>query len=187
MDKLAEIVSGCKTYNESSENELYRISAKWLLGVCMRYCNNRSDAEDLLQETFIKIFKSIKNVEYTCDKQFYSWMKTVCVNTALNQLRGSKGFYNDSIDENDPALYCYPHEITESDDIQDHIMMLLQRLPAGYRTVLNLFVFEEMEHREISKMMNISESTSKTQLFKARKMFKKMLEKSGIKTNIYEH
>jgi RNA polymerase sigma factor (sigma-70 family) len=185
MEKLAEIVSGCKKNDEQAEYELYNVSAKWLMGVCMRYCSDRKDAEDILQETFIKVYSCINDVEFKSDKQFYSWMKTVCVNTALNQLRRSKAFLNDDIDEIDlPGYSCSP-EKTESNDIQKYILSLLQHLPAGYRTVLNLYVFEEMEHKEIAKMLNISESTSKTQLLKARKMFKKMLELSGIKTQIY--
>jgi RNA polymerase sigma-70 factor, ECF subfamily len=186
MEKLSEIVSGCKKNNEQAEFELYHVSAKWLMGVCMRYCSDRKDAEDILQETFIKVYNSINDVEFKSDKQFYSWMKTICVNTALNQLRRSKLFLNEDIEDADLRGYCDSIEKTESNDVQNYILTLLQRLPAGYRTVLNLYVFEEMEHKEIAKMLNISESTSKTQLLKARKMFKKMLELSGIKTKIYE-
>lgn len=184
MKSLNEIINGCKKRDERAEHELYRKFSAWLLGVSMRYCSNRPDAEDVLQEVFVKVYNAIPMVEYHNDAQFYAWMKTICVNTALTFIK-RKITFSAEIDDCINIRAQEDNE-TESNDTRMIVLDCLQRLPHGYRTVINLYVFEEKNHKEIAVLLGISESTSKTQLFKARKMMKQMLDQYGIKNEVYE-
>lgn len=131
------------------------------------------EAEDVLQDGFVKIFKKIESYKNLGDQSLFFWMRRIMVNTALNFLRDQKAFrftmdlspIEESYSEND---------IWDSDEIlnilnTNEVLDIVQRLPDGYRTVFNLYAFEGYSHAEIGESLGISENTSKTQLFKARK------------------
>jgi RNA polymerase sigma-70 factor, ECF subfamily len=161
---------------------LYDRHAPKLLSVCFRYCGNRDDAEDVLHDGFIKIIQNIQKFKVRADGSLEAWMRRIMVNTALNSLRRrlkEKNFVDidpilDKIDlheeeENDPE------EIYLKVD-RETIMEMICELPAGYRTVFNLFVFEQYGHREIAELLKCSENTSKSQLSKARALLRKKME-----------
>lgn len=167
---------------------LYDRHASLLLGVCLRYCGNRDDAEDILHDAFIKIIQKIHTFRERSEGSLEAWMRRVVVNTALNFLRSrvKERMFTDL----DPALVAAEQEAEEetgaerfpADTDRETIMALICSLPPGYRTVFNLFVFEEYGHREIAEMLGCTENTSKSQLSKARAMLrKKLTELSQLK------
>jgi RNA polymerase sigma-70 factor (ECF subfamily) len=152
---------------------MYRV--KWFM-ICLRYSRDRDEAEDMMQEGLISIFKQIK--QYDPDKaSFPAWSNKVMVNAALQYLRKWKKIqFNQDIDD-------YENQFEQEDeDIYGKIgarelTAMVQNLPDGYRTVFNLYVMEGYKHREIAEMLSISENTSKTQLLKAKNMLRDRLEK----------
>lgn len=173
-----DIADGCKRGKKSAQDLLYTQYAPLLLGVCMRYIKSRAEAEDVLHDSFLKIFVSIKNFEFTHPGSLFAWMKRITVNTALNTLRDGikKDFFKD-VDLIDVV------EEEKEENNMDHyasidpklILEAIQNLPKGYGVVFNLYVFEKYSHKEIAGTLGISESTSKTQLLKARKYLKSVL------------
>jgi RNA polymerase sigma-70 factor (ECF subfamily) len=155
----------------------YDIYASSIYTTILRYVNHIPDAEDLLQESLLKIIDSLDKFSYTNESAFYSWMKKIAVNLTLNYLRDQSKFQ--FVDE-------YPLELIPdlNDDEQlnnlelnpNELLRMISELPAGYKAVLNLYVFEQYSHKEIATTLGISESTSKTQLMKARKLLKTKFE-----------
>ncbi len=155
----------------------YDIYASSIYTTILRYVNHIPDAEDLLQESLLKIIDSLEKFSYTNESAFYSWMKKIAVNLTLNYLRDQSKFQ--FVDE-------YPLELIPdlNDDEQlnnlelnpNELLRMISELPAGYKAVLNLYVFEQYSHKEIATTLGISESTSKTQLMKARKLLKTKFE-----------
>jgi RNA polymerase sigma-70 factor, ECF subfamily len=159
---------------------LYDRHAPALLSVCFRYCGNRDDAEDILHDGFIKIIQKINTFRIRSEGTLEAWMRRIIVNTALNFLRDRRKEKN--FVDIDPILEKIEtiEEETHSEDIyqqvdQKQIMELICELPAGYRTVFNLYVFEQYGHREIADLLGCSENTSKSQLSKARAMLRKKM------------
>ena len=166
---------------------LYEKHAPSLLSLCLRYCGNIEDAEDVLHNGFIKIIKHLHTFKPRENGSLNGWMKRIMVNTSLNYLR-------DRLKENrfvdiDPLIEkIFIEEKDDTDSMtnpdmfsQDMIMKMICELPAGYRTVFNMYVFENFSHREIAEMLNFSENTSKSQLSKARGLLKKKLNQVMIK------
>ncbi len=159
---------------------LYDRHAPALLSVCFRYCGNRDDAEDILHDAFIKIIQKIDTFRIRTEGTMEAWMRRIVVNTALNFLRDrqKEKFFVDidplleKIDQ--PEEEVYAEEIYHQVD-REKIMELICELPAGYRTVFNLYVFEQYGHREIAEALGCSENTSKSQLSKARALLRKKM------------
>jgi len=170
--------------------ELYDRYAPMLLGICMRYCGNRQDAEDVLHDGFIKILKHLHTFKARSSGSFEGWIRRIIVNTALNWLRDNS--QNRRFLEIDPVRERIPDEPDEVDSWEDlheligeeEIMHMICELPPGYRTVFNLYVFEDYSHKEIAEQLQFSESTSKSQLSKARALLRKkiseVLEKQKV-------
>lgn len=149
-----------------------------VLTLCRRYIPDEHRAQDLMQDCFIKVFENIG--QYDSKKgDFGGWLFRVCTNTILKYLRNSK--------KEVPTVYLESlpeYEISEADFEKiptEKILEAIRELPDGYRQVLNLFVFENWSHKEISKSLNITESTSRSQLTRAKKMLKIILEKKDIR------
>lgn len=154
----------------------YDIYASSIYTTILRYVNHIPDAEDLLQESLLKIIDSLDKFSYTNESAFYSWMKKIAVHLTLNYLRTQSKFQ--FVDE-------YPLELIPDLDDESfnsleinpkELLKMISELPSGYKTVLNLYVFEQYSHKEIATTLGISESTSKTQLMKARKLLKTKIE-----------
>jgi RNA polymerase sigma factor (sigma-70 family) len=181
------IIEGCVAGKRSAQSALYRKYAAVMLAICLRYAQNRDEAEDILQEAFLKIFHNIAS--YRKEGSFEGWMKRIMINHALNYYRRNRKlpFLEDigSINET---------EIMEKEDQSamhapvsaEKLTALIQLLPPGYRMVFNMYVFEEYSHKEICEELGISESTSKTQLLKARRMLrKKIIELDLLKNTAF--
>ncbi len=183
VDKMLsekEIIEGCKRGKRKAQQELYNRYCGSMLGVAMRYSRNVSEAEDALQEAFIRIYKYIKTFEGQREGSLSAWIKTIVVNTTLSYNRNNKKHQlTEDVDDVPIGFedegYFFDEEERETQDMQQRILNALQKLPAGYRTVFNLYVMEGYTHKEIAEILEISENTSKSQLSKARRFLKKLL------------
>lgn len=169
-----ELIIGIRKGEKRALRDLYDHFAPILLGICMRYCSNRSDAEDVMHDALIKILSHISTFEEKHAGSFEGWIRAITVNTALNFLR-EKAKHNRLLipgtDEN--TAVSEPEDQSVQDDLlekisSEDVLDMICGLPVGYRLVFNLYVFEGKSHREIAEMCGCSENTSKTQLFKAR-------------------
>lgn len=171
------IIVGCKKHDAKAQKALYDNYAYPMLVLCIRYVKDRHDAEELMLNGFYKFFTHIERFEYTGKGSILPWLKKIMINECLMYLRGQSGL--DIYDEEQAA------EIAANDEIisrlsANEIFELVRTLPAGYRTVFNLFVVEGMSHKEIASLLNIKEGTSKSQLNKARLLLQKEMKKAGI-------
>lgn len=178
------LIQEVKKRNRKALEELHNRYAPVLMGLSLRYCANRSDAEDVLHDAFIKILSGINSFDERPNSSFEGWLKRITVNTALNFIR-SKTKTNLLVSVN-PMVEDLQEEQTADDSFlkmgefltKDIILQMICELPDGYRTVFNMYVFEEFSHKEIASELNCTENTSKSQLFKARSILKrKILEK----------
>ena len=167
-----ELIDNCKKNNPQAQRALYDLYARKMMAVCMRYGRDYDTAQDLMQEGFIKVFTAIDS--YTGNGSFEGWVRKIFINTALEYLRRNDILRETvDIDDNEPL-----QEIDDSTVEQmsaDELMELIAELPAGFRTVFNLFVVEGYNHKEIGTMLGITESTSRSQLTRAKKWLQKRL------------
>lgn len=180
MLSLEELIIGCQKSNRKAQKELYDRYAPVLLGVCTRYAKESSEAEDVLQEGFIKIFEKIKL--FNGEGSFEGWMRKLMVNTAISNYRKNlKRYYKVDIDE--PQVQGLTSDWTSLEYTQDELMQIIGSLPDGYRMVFNLYAIEGYKHKEIGDLLDIDETTSKSQYSRAKKQIqKKLTELSKIKT-----
>ena len=170
----SKIISKCLRNNAQAQKALYDMyKVKWFM-ICLRYGNNKSEAEDMLQEGLISVFNNIKQFDAK-KAEFLAWSNKVMVNAALQFLRKWKKWdFTHSTDD-------YENQIVYHEDVFDtlgakELTQLVQKLPDGYRIVFNMYVIEGYKHKEIAEILNISENTSKSQLLKAKKMLRNQLE-----------
>ena len=147
-------------------------------GVCLRYSSNEVDAEDLLQESFMRAFKSLNTYQETSG--LGAWLRKITVNCALEKYRNEKKkketvLYVESYFEND---FAFENELAQF-DLND-LLQKIQLLPLGYRTVFNLYAIEGYQHDEIADLLKIAVGTSKSQYSRARVMLKEMIEKERL-------
>jgi RNA polymerase sigma-70 factor (ECF subfamily) len=162
-DELDHILQDCIKGKRTAQGHLYKMYSAKMFGVCLRYCRNYEEAKDILQEGFIKIFDKIH--QYGRRGCFEGWVRRIMINTALEKYRkNSQTIVLEQVPEN------YEEEDNEIDfDITlKEILWLIQKLPERYRMVFNLYVFEEMSHKEIAETLGITEGTSKSDLSRAR-------------------
>ncbi len=173
------IIEGCLGNDPSAQRELFNRFSPKMLAVCYRYAQSREDAEDMLQEAFIKVFTQMHTFQNK--GAFEGWIRRIIIHTCINFLKKYKKF-NDSIDL-EQATYVHVKEETIPSIMQaKQVAECIRSLPVGYRTVLNLYAIEGYSHREIATMLDIEESTSRSQYTRA----KSMLENVLIKKNILE-
>jgi len=183
-----KILQGCKNGERTAQEQLYRHFAPTMLGICLRYTRSRDEAEDVMQEGFIKVFTNIDR--FREEGSFEGWIKRIMVNTALNHYHKAQKMNShrniDDIREVDIVEDDEP--LTKTRFSQKEMLDAIQALPEGYSTIFNLYVFEKYKHKEIAEMLNISVNTSKSQLAKSRIYLKKVLakmeaERKGNKSN----
>ncbi len=143
-----------------------------MMGVCLRYMKNQQDAEDVLLEGFYKVFSNLEKFTYESEIAFFGWVKRIMINESLMKLRKNK----------DIQLMAINEDLDEEVDISPleglntaYLLNLIQSIPVGYRTVFNLYEIEGFTHEEIAEKLGISKGTSKSQLFKAKKLLREKL------------
>lgn len=168
MEDLNKIIKECASGNSRAQGKLYHLFAPKMYGVCLRYSRDNTEAEDNLQEGFVKVFSNINNFRF--QGSFEGWVRRIMVNVSLEKFRKQHLMH--------PVEDVTIYEANRiSDDVLDMIsakelLGLIQDLPPRYRMVFNLYVIEGMNHREISEEMKISEGTSKSNLARARDILK---------------
>jgi RNA polymerase sigma-70 factor (ECF subfamily) len=172
------IIKGCLKGKPQAQKALWDNYKSVLFGVCLRYTKTHADAEEILQEGYVKIFNSLNN--YEGKGSFEGWMKRIMVFTAIDWHRKKKPEYL-SENEEEEITETTEDYIEEGMDA-DMVLDIMQELPEGYRMVLNLYAIEGYSHKKIAEQLNISVGTSKSQLAKARKFFANKLKEVGIET-----
>lgn len=183
MKEDADIIKDILRNRIKAVEELYDRYAPSLLSLCYRYAGNMQDAEDILHDGFIRIIRGLPDFHPRPDGSLEAWMKRIMINAALNFIRDHAKEKN-LLDLD--SIHNRLHVADEEDDLdlahlpvtQDQILGLIAELPDGYRTVFNLYVFEELSHKEICRMLNCTESTSKSQLHKARTVLRSKIFKT---------
>jgi len=178
----SDLLEGCRRGDRKMQQELYNRFAPKMYGVCLRYASNSEEAEDILQEGFIKIFNKIGS--YRGEGSFEGWVRRIFVNTAIEHFRRKK--YLQPVTEKEENT-MEGNYLSVLDDLAERdIMGLVQQLSPGYRTVFNMYVVEGYTHKEIGDMLGISEGTSKSQLSRAKVILQDLVknfleEKSNTK------
>ena len=183
MSDHLQLVKDCIKGKSASQKQLYEEFAPKMLGVCYRYTKSVQDAEDVLQEGFIRAFKFLD--QYNKEAELGAWIRKIMVNTALNYLKKSQRYQSDLVfDKADlhvvtdetPDVYVNSKELAE----------MIRQLPTGYQTVFNLYAVEGFSHVEIGEMLGISDNTSRSQYMKARHLLINWLTNtSGRKNKVY--
>ena len=167
-----ELIDNCRKNNPRAQRALYDLYARKMMAMYMRYGRDYDTAQDLMQEGFIKVFTAIDS--YTGNGSFEGWVRKIFINTALEYLRRNDILRETvDIDDNEPLQEIDASTVEQMS--ADELMELIAELPAGFRTVFNLFVVEGYNHKEIGTMLGITESTSRSQLTRAKKWLQKRL------------
>ena len=171
------MLAGCLKNNAAAQEALYNRFSPRMLGVCYRFGKNREDAEDMLQEGFIKVFLQIHTFQNK--GAFEGWIRRIIVHTCINHLKKNKRF-NDSVDIIQAGSIQVREENIPSIVQAKQIVDCIRILPVGYRTVLNLYAIEGYSHKEIAEILDIEESTSRSQYTRARQMLEEILIRRNL-------
>jgi RNA polymerase sigma-70 factor (ECF subfamily) len=181
------LLAGCLKNDAASQEALYNRFSPRMLGVCYRFAKNREDAEDMLQEGFIKVFTQMH--QYRSEGALEGWIRRIVVHTCINILKKNKKF-SDSVDITYANGVHVREEMIPSIMQAKQVVESIRLLPLGYRTVLNLYAIEGFSHKEIGQLLDIEESTSRSQYTRAKAMLedillkKKIIQKSKTKISI---
>jgi RNA polymerase sigma factor (sigma-70 family) len=170
-------LAGCLKNNAAAQEALYSRFSPRMLGVCYRFAKNREDAEDMLQEGFIKVFTQIH--QYRNEGALEGWIRRIMVHTCINNLKKNKKF-SESLDIIHARSVYINEEIIPSIMQAKQVVECIRMLPLGYRTVLNLYAVEGFPHKEIAGMLDIEESTSRSQYTRAKAMLEDILVRKKI-------
>lgn len=155
-------------------NAIYKLLSPKLYYVCLRYLKNDADAQDVLQETFVTAYRKIDS--FTGQGSFEGWMRRIAVNHCLSKLRIDKKQMESETHNSHQNIIPEEDDYLQKEETEARLLLALKALPDGYRTILNLAVLEDYSHREIAELLNIKESTSRSQLMRAKAALKLKLE-----------
>ncbi len=165
-----QLIAGCKKGNRLAQKKLYETYSPKMMGVCLRYVNDRETARDVLQDGFIKILTGID--AYSGTGAFEGWIRKIIVNCALEYLR-KNDILRDASDLENTYDAAYSDNQAVANLSAAELMKLIQDLPTGFRTVFNMFAIEGYSHKEISEMLQITESTSRSQFIRAKQILQR--------------
>ena len=168
----SDLIKGCIDGNRRMQEELYRRFSPRMYAVCLRYASSSDEAEDILQEGFIKIFKKLDS--YRGDGSFEGWIRRIFVNTAIEHFRRRR--YLQPVSEKEENTIEGKYLSVLDDLAEKDILELIKQLSPGYRTVFNMYVIEGYTHKEIGDMLGISEGTSKSQLSRAKVILQELVK-----------
>lgn len=167
-----QLIQGCVDGNADAQRQLYETYARKMMGVCLRYASDYEEAQDILQDGFVKVFQKLGSFQGKGSLE--GWIRRTIVNTALDNFRRNKA-QRQQID-----LASVDYLLESDEDILSNLaakdlLLIIQKLPSGYRTVFNLFALEGYSHKEIADQLEISENTSKSQFRKAKAYLQRFL------------
>jgi RNA polymerase sigma-70 factor (ECF subfamily) len=172
-----QIIEGCGRHDRRAQQELYNQYSRFLLGICLRYATDKAEAEDILQESLLKIFFNIKDFSGT--GSFIGWLRKVAVNTAITHYhRNLKFRYHIEI-EDYISMETGSTSFEEDFFTSEELFLVMNELPSGYRMVFNLYAIDGYKHKEIAEMLGIDTNTSKSQYSRAKAVLRNKLEKLG--------
>jgi RNA polymerase sigma-70 factor (ECF subfamily) len=172
------LIAGCKRKDTWARKKLYELYAPAMLGICVRYVSEKETARDILQEGFIKVFSKIES--YSGAGSFEGWMKRIFITSALEYLRSAKAFKaNRHLDDCEEITDTVDASIVEKLSA-DEIIQCINELPAGFKTVFNLYAIEGYSHAEIAQMLNIKEGSSRSQFARARQILQTKIQELYI-------
>ena len=177
-----DLLEGCKRGQRKAQEALYASLSSKMLGVCMRYAKDRYEAEDMLQNGFVKVFRKVN--EFRGEGSFEGWIRRIMVNTAIEIYRKNQRMLNlVDIDE----VYDLPQSTFDMTGLETKdLLALIQELATGYRLVFNMYVIEGFSHKEIAEQLGISEGASKSQLSRARSILREKITKpEGVRYGAY--
>jgi RNA polymerase sigma factor (sigma-70 family) len=175
----SDLIRGCINGDRRMQELLYNSYSAKMYGVCLRYAGNTDDAQDILQEGFIKVFRNLER--FRAEGSFEGWIRRIFVNTAIEHYRRKVNMYpvtenqENNVEDKDWSAF---DRLAAKD-----LMKLIQELSPGYRAVFNLYVIEGYTHKDIAQMMGISEGTSKSQLARAKAILKNIITGKNKESN----
>jgi RNA polymerase sigma factor (sigma-70 family) len=177
-----ELILACIKGDRHSQNQLYELFEGRMFGLCMRYAKNKEEAEDIMQEGFIQVFRSMNKFKF--EGSFDGWVRRIMVNCALQQYRATSKIHAIVSLETSYTEQVSNEEIISRIQTKE-LLKMIQQLSPAYRMIFNLHVFEGMKHREIAVALGISEGTSKSNFFDAKQILQKTVTKSLEISNNY--
>ena len=170
MEQLEELIQGCIKGSRQAQSLLYEQLAPKMFAICLRYSRNREEAEEILQEGFLRVFDCMHQFKFA--GSFEGWIRKIMVNCALQKYRSKANLHPVISIETAPIAHIGNEDIISKIGIKE-LLKMVQQLPPAYRMVFNLYVFEGLKHREIAVQLGISEGTSKSNLSDARAILQK--------------
>lgn len=167
-----ELIKACLSGDRMAQRDIFNIYAGKMMAVCLRYTRHRLEAEDIFQDAFVKVFTHLH--EFEGGGAFEGWIRKIMINTAIKNNR-KKSVTNEDIGLEHVKEDCAGPEVFGTLS-EEELIKLVSSLPDGYRIIFNLFAIEGYTHREISELLNIEESTSRSQLAKARKILQEKVQ-----------
>lgn len=180
---LKELIKLCKEGSSVAQEKLYKMYYGCMMNVCMRYSKNPDDAVEVLNSGFLKVFQNID--KYSGEGElFQAWVRKIMINTSLDKIRFEKSRYSNTI----PLQPNYNPKPIENDAVsrlgEEELLKMVQTLPPTSRTVFNLYVFENYNHKEIAQLLHITESTSQWHLLNARRILMQKITKLNFKESV---
>lgn len=180
--KLKTLIKECVKQKPKAQRELYELFAPKMMAVCMRYVKSTAEAEDILQEGFMKVFLKIKKFKDTGSLE--AWVRKIMVNTAIDFIRKEKHYLH-QLEIKEEILPGQREEIVSSLEAEQ-LLEIIQQLPDGYRWVFNLYAIEGYSHAEIAEQLQISESTSRSQYTRARALLRRYVKQAYLVKHPYK-
>ena len=177
MKSDRQIIELCVRHDRKAQQILYDKYSRLLLGVCLRYATDKAEAEDILQDSFLKIFFNIK--DYSGSGSFIGWLRKIAVNTAITHYHKNLKYRHHVDIEEYVSVETGVTSFEEDFFTSDELYKVLNELPTGYRMVFNLYAVEGYKHKEIAEMLGIDTNTSKSQYSRAKSVIRDKLEKLG--------
>jgi RNA polymerase sigma-70 factor (ECF subfamily) len=171
--EVKELIKLCIRHDRRAEKLLYERYVTAMARLCQRYLKDNAEAQDVLIEGFVKVFEKLKIFDYRGEQSLEIWIRRIMINGCLMRLRKRPIVFSMVDNENEPVQPAHHGSETRE------IIMLIDQLPTGYRTVLNLYVIDGYSHKEIAELLGITESASRSQLTHARNKLKDILKRHG--------
>lgn len=178
MNIEEQLIQKCLRNEPKAQKQFYKAFAAKMYGICLRFVKNEMEADDLLQEGFIKVFENLKN--FRNEGSIEGWVRRIIVNTAINYIKKNVVFHQEVDIENIGEFEIIEDSAISKLSMED-LLKMIQDLPDGKRMVFNLYTFEGYAHHEIAEIMGISVNTSKSQLAKAKKILQEKLKNVYVK------
>ncbi len=175
-----QLVKECLRQNGNAQRMLYERFAKTMLGICYRYTKSLKDAEDVLQEGFVKVFTHMQ--QYKQEGELGAWIRRIMVNTALNYLKSNRRYRDEMFFPAEAPLHPVDTNSPEVNLAAKELADLIRQLPPGYQTIFNLHAVEGYSHVEIGTLLGISDGTSRSQYARARALLINWIEQNDLKT-----